>query len=151
MDVLLLPTEAIELTSITIGDQEIDLDEVEINNAPRNPHLLLTDGGIFARGRRNVVVTGSFGVVELADDVYTAPAQVKRAAVRLVIRDLALLASEEAEDADRRSRVVSETTDGHSYTLAQPSSGGMTGDREVDMILALYRRPSFGGGLGPLE
>ena len=55
----------------------------------------------------------------------------------------AVRASAEADDARVRSRLVSERTRDQSYTLAKPVvRAGLTGDPEVDRLIAPYRRPS---------
>lgn len=70
------------------------------------------------------------------------PRMIRRAAVLMALRFYILTAGE-AEERDRERRLVSESTDGHSYTLRSDEysySRGPTGDSEIDEILALYRR-----------
>lgn len=70
------------------------------------------------------------------------PILIQEAAIKLVIRELPLLGDAAGQEGKRRSRIVSETTDGHSYTLAEATaSGSFTGDPEIDGILALYQAP----------
>lgn len=160
-DVLLLPIPAIEVTSITVGTADsgasVDVDTILIESAPRNPMLVMAPSALpsgrgslgvtFATGRRNVTVVGTFGQVE-SDGYggYVAPAPIKRAAIRLIIRELGLLGDASAQEERKRANLRSETTDGHSYSLAEMAvSGGASGDPEVDRLLAMYRRPLFGG------
>lgn len=70
------------------------------------------------------------------------PRMIRRAVVLMALR-FYIPTSGEAEERDRERRLVSESTDGHSYTLRSDDysySRGPTGDSEIDEILALYRR-----------
>lgn len=70
------------------------------------------------------------------------PRMIKRAAVLMALRFYIPTASQ-AEENERERRLISESTDGHSYTLRSDDysySKGPTGDAEIDEILVLYRR-----------
>lgn len=70
------------------------------------------------------------------------PILIQEAAIKLVIRELPLLGDAAGQEDKRRSRIVSETTDDHDYTLAEAAaSGGFTGDPEIDGILAFFQAP----------
>lgn len=98
------------------------------------------------KGRLNVDVSGTWGYVE--EDGTTPPA-IKQAAMKLALYNFPALSDVEAlEEKSLRGLVVSETTDGHSYTLsneaiANLSSGAITGDSEIDQILKSYMRSRF--------
>ena len=69
------------------------------------------------------------------------PVLIVDAAVKLVIRELPLLSDMSGQEEKKRGRILSETTDGHSYTLSEATDASFTGDAEIDGILALYVAP----------
>ena len=70
------------------------------------------------------------------------PVLIVDAAVKLVIRELPLLSDVSGQEEKKRGRILSETTDGHSYTLSEATANAsFTGDAEIDGILALYVAP----------
>lgn len=108
----------------------------------------------FPKGRQNIRINGTFGYTE-ADG--STPFMIKRALMLMVIRDKELLASNRRNASLLRGlsgRLQSESTDGHSYSLAVPTpSAGQspyfTGDEEIDHILHSFVRPmKLGQGLG---
>lgn len=156
---LFLPVPIIDLTSLSIIDEE----GVEELLAPayykvynrtdplcddrKNPKIVRVRGfePRFPEGRQNIKLIGNFGYVELdaeAEEDWRTPDPIQRAAIMLIIRELDLLANENNRAKKDRSRITSESAQGHSYSLATLAiKGGITGDWEIDTILALYRRP----------
>lgn len=159
------PAPIISITSITVNDTALNVSTDVITRGTiatdptEVPRIWLRSTGPtwiasagrgkerrWPNGRQNIRVTGSFGYVR--SDLST-PFEIREVAQRLVLRNLPAL-TDAAGQADRnRARIVRETTDGHSYELggAQASSagswrfGGATGDPDIDVPLAAYRRP----------
>ncbi|MEE8150636.1 MAG: hypothetical protein V3T43_02830 [Nitrosomonadaceae bacterium] len=128
---------------ITMGLQEPDDRE--------NPKI----GNVwFPRGRQNVRVEGTFGYTE--QDGSTPP-EILRALTLMVLRDKELLASPKRNRSLLQGlggQVKSESTDGHSYSLAVPTPAAgrtpyFTGNEEIDHLLHPFvRPPAVGRGLG---
>ncbi len=92
----------------------------------------------------NAIVLATERIDLLTGRTFTEPIprMIKRACVLMAIR-FYIPTAEEAEELDRERRLISENTDGHSYTLRSDEysySKGPTGDIEIDEILSLYRR-----------
>jgi hypothetical protein len=153
---LWLPAPIVSLTSVSIDGSALTLGDVLIYGstaAPRQslraPRLARKNGVRWPQGRRNISVVGSFGFVE-SDG--TTPTEIRDVCVRLAVRELGLITDATAQGERQRGRVFRETTDGHSYELAGvlPGAvgawrqGGLTGDPDIDVTLASYRRPSQG-------
>jgi hypothetical protein len=107
----------------------------------QNPRIRLG----FPCGARNVRVTGLFGYTEPdGSPTGTTPLLIREACKRLVVREIPLLADAGGrEDARQRYRIVQEKTREQSYTLdklAHP--GALTGDPDIDDILAQFMRPA---------
>ena len=90
-------------------------------------------------GRLNVEVSGVFGYVE---EDGTPPSAIKRAAMKLALYNFPALSDKDAqEEKNLRVLLVSETTDGHSYSLSGDAiANSLTGDTEIDQILKRYMR-----------
>ena len=101
----------------------------------------------FPKGEGNVVATGLWGYTE-PDGSPTGmiPSAIRRAAMLIALRNIALLGTGDTA-AKSQWRVLEERTRDQSYRLgALPTIGVVfTGDPEIDLILARYRRPP---GLG---
>jgi hypothetical protein len=115
------------------------------NAARHNPRIIRADG--WPLGAK-VAITGQWGCCDVseADGVRTfaVPAAIRRAALSLVLRSAPKMSDPEYEAARLRSRIQSETTDGHSYTLrgeGQSVQAPFTGDVEIDSILLFFRAP----------
>ena len=102
-------------------------------------------------GVQNVRVTGVFGFTDPVaggPPVGETPDAIRRVAMLLALREAPKMVTDadEREDAQRRARITSESTDGQSYGLASPPSLGQvsqwTGDPEIDNVLARYTRVS---------
>ncbi len=101
------------------------------------------------------IVAGNLGVAPDSDptkwEVGLAPPLIKKTALRMVLRYYRLLTDPDEYEARSNSRVMSETTDGHSYTLGGLiASAGLTGDPAIDDVLAMYRR-RYGGNTRTLR
>ena len=100
------------------------------------------------KGIQNIQIKGKWGYVE--EDGST-PELIKRAAIKLVLYNFPALGDAEAQnEKNLRGKLRSETTDGHSYQLAnnasESASSGLsilTGDDEIDGILKYFIRPRF--------
>lgn len=132
-----------------------------------NPRVGYAGGdGRWPRGTQNVYLDGYFGHTELGPDDAVGeavggnqfplsygrtPALIKRAAILLTVQLMWGLAGGRGEEFRTRARVVSESTRDQSYTLAPMSAAdaeyGITGNVEVDGILALFAAPFSAGGV----
>ena len=158
------------VTSVVVGaptDDALDADAYTVNDGaglkphdPRDlPFVELVSGAsilvgdpawrastIFPRGHRNIWVTGDFGYLE-ADG--TTPPLVQKAIALLSIRELTAGDDEDGREDAWRGSLVSEQTQGRSYTRGLHGTGaGLTLDREIDQIIAHYRSPPRAGS-GP--
>ncbi|GAB1376887.1 hypothetical protein MASR1M48_17390 [Lactococcus petauri] len=139
-----------ELDDITIYNRHITMRMMEPDDRedPRIANVY------FPKGRQNIRIDGTFGYTEYDG---STPVMIKRALMLMVMRDKELLASNRRNASLLRGlsgRLQSESTDGHSYSLAvpTPSAGAtpyFTGDDEIDHILHSFVRPmKLGQGLG---
>jgi hypothetical protein len=146
---LFLDVPAIVLTSVTVDRENIPAADVRIID---DGYSLLLDKG-WRNGICNIEVAGTFGFV-VADagspNGYSPPSPIVEIAKRLTLREIVSLTDGEAQKEMRQAgRIISETTDGHSYTLASTKAdtatlgtyGNWTGDSSIDGILAGYRPP----------
>jgi hypothetical protein len=124
-----------------------------------NDNLNHYPGPTFWKGRRNIKLVGSFGFVEPGTPP-TTPVMIKRACMKLVLRDLKNPVGN-AGSSSAISRIVApvpvgpilmESTDHHQIMYSNPKVGSLragsvaiTGDSEVDAILALYKGPMLLG------
>jgi hypothetical protein len=107
----------------------------------QNPRIHLG----FPCGARNVRVTGLFGYTEPdGSPTGSTPLLIREACKRLVVREIPLLADAgRREEVRQRYRILQERTREQSYTLdrlAHP--GALTGDPDIDDILAQFMRPA---------
>lgn len=156
-DWLPLPAPPITVTSVVLDGVALALVDLLVDGTPgelpdrRRTPQLARPTGCWTRGRRNVVIVGSFGFVEA--DLSSPPLAIREACLRLAVRNLALLGDPEGQAERRVGEVFREHTDGHSYELAgvlpgAPGGwrrGGLTGDPDIDRALERYRRPPAGG------
>jgi hypothetical protein len=104
-------------------------------------------------GAQNVVIVGTFGYVdrietpaEDPDDdpivAFVAPGPVKRATIALAMRLAAEIGDDAAQKEARGHLLTGETTKNRSMTWALQAvdTGGLTGVREIDLALSMYRR-----------
>lgn len=146
---LYLPVFAIEVTSVRIDGQAITDYQVYNRFFPddrRNPRIYREAG--WPKGRQNIAIEGTWGYVDKVGTEYRTPLLIKQVAKRLVIREIPLLGDAEGQEERKRARIVSETTDGHSYTLERLAGTlDLTGDPDIDGVLALFRAPIAIGGV----
>ena len=152
-----LPFPPIELTHVRVGggfwmpayDIPLTPELVWVVGAPVRedfdaPRITLRFGYAFPLGQGNIEVEGLFGYTEHdGTRLGRTPLAIRRATMILALRSLPGVANVEArEDNRRRPRVVEERTRDQSYRLAsQVPVASLTGEPEVDEILARYRRP----------
>lgn len=148
-EILLLPMFPIEITSIKVDGKAISDYKVYNRFYPddrRNPKIYRDLG--WPHGQQNIVIDGTWGFVEMAANDYRTPALITQVAKRLVVREIPALGDSEGQEERKRARIVSETTDGHSYTLERlASSLDLTGDPDIDGVLSFYRAPAAIGGV----
>ena len=142
---LVLPVFLFEAYSVNVDHEEID-DYVLYNRMEDRAYPKIFRCAGWPRGYMNVTVSGQWGYVE--EDGFTPPA-IKRAAMKLALYHFPALSDSNAQEENAvRGLLVSETTDGHSYSLsgsavAEAYSGAITGDAEIDGILKSYMRSRF--------
>jgi hypothetical protein len=101
---------------------------------------------IFPLGQQNITVNGVFGYTDYdgANPQGITPPLIRRCAQLMVVRDLYRLMDGRRTDALFRNRLTSERTRDQAYTLEGLGSlrgALLTGDAEIDTILASYMRP----------
>lgn len=136
-----------------------------IRDDRKNPKIEIATAGVgifdfprfsssqFVRGTQNQRLVGTFGYCEPAEppDDPTTPPLIKYAVMKMVCKSLSAaptglyVASQTVPPAGLK---VSETTDGHSISFeafkTKPTPAGtnpITGDREVDGIIVMYKGP----------
>lgn len=148
-ETLFLPVFPIEVASVTVDGKAITDYKVYNRFFPddrRNPKIFRESG--WPEGRQNVSIDGTWGFVDKVGDQYVTPAMIKHVAKRLVIRELPLLGDFEGQEERKRARIISESTDGHSYTLERLAGTlDLTGDPDIDGVLPLFRAPIAIGGV----
>lgn len=145
---LILAVPVLELREITLCGKAAQLDGVRVVSGGR----YLIREKLWPKGHFNITVNGLFGCVHHAYDEeggvqYNTPAAIREAAIRLVVRDMAQIGDAAAQEERKRSRIVSETTDGHSYELGGTGSTGgdggtWSGDYEIDALLWPFKVPA---------
>ena len=148
-----LPVPPIRLDRLMLGSSELPLDaeHLLIVGAPVQPGFdtpyLTRRYARFPRGHGNVVAKGLWGFTEY-DGTPTGrtPPAIRRATMLLVLRNLTPLADDAAFEARSKWRIIEERTRDQSYKLdgakAAAASASLTGDPDVDALLALYVRPA---------
>ena len=130
-----LPFVLLEPLSITVDGEEIT-DYVNYQNYSY-PKIVRVKK--WPRGFQNIEILGTFGYSETPEDI-------KRAAMKIAMYQFpALNDSEAQEEKNLQGLLVSEHTDGHSYslsgsTIADLYANSITGDTEIDSILRRYMR-----------
>lgn len=106
----------------------------------------------FPKGVQNVRIAGVFGYTDPNGTLYgRTPRDIEHACMLLTMRELYLLTdTDKREDAQRRWRLLGETTRDQSYKLAplagrsgahSSAVGFLSGDPTIDNILIRYMRP----------
>ncbi|MFH1730008.1 MAG: hypothetical protein ABIA04_16470 [Pseudomonadota bacterium] len=149
-----IPIISIEYIKINDSEDELEEDYVVVYNRdyPKdrfNPRIKLKtldssniySGSscrrIFEKGKQNQIIKGVFGFVDQSGN---PPQMIKYAHRKLVIKDLSNLAN---RDHSVGKTIIEEKTDKHSVKFSSSSSShlSITGDKEIDEILMMYRRP----------
>lgn len=98
---------------------------------------------VFAKGKQNIKVVGSFGFTEYDLGVTAngiTPHEIKDLCIQLVIRNSQGHGNFNRSRWMRQGhRVASETSDGSTYTMERKGMGAFTGDMDIDRVLARYR------------
>lgn len=119
---------------------------------PNDVELLFRNRLIFPIGTQNIEITGVWGYTDpnpfkRDDQLGVTPRLIKKACMMLVLREGPLL-TDSARDATRKGPIKSERTLQQSVTYGttgndnQARGAGLTGDPEIDVILAQYARPT---------
>ena len=138
---LVLPVFLFEAYTISIDQEEIE-DYVLYNRMDDRTYPKVFRRAGWPKGKLNVEIFGLWGYVE--EDGTTPPA-IKRAAMKLAMYHFpALMDSEAQEESAMQGLLISETTDGHSYSLSEEALlEAITGDIELDKILKSYTCSRF--------
>ncbi len=102
------------------------------------------------KGILNIEIHGLWGYVDKTAAGYIAPPLIKRAVMKLALYNFPDLGDKEAQEEKALSGLLqSETTDGHSYELANGVlqamyENSLTGDAEIDGIIERYTLPKMG-------
>ena len=140
----------ITLSRLALGDSELSMlpEDLVVEGAPvmpgfAGPLISRTAGRTFPKGRGNIEARGVWGYTEHdGTPEGRTPLEIRRACLLLVNRWLSPLGADDGE-ARSRWRILEERTRDQSYKL-NPIQGepGLTGDPDIDGILARYRRPT---------
>lgn len=138
---LVLPYPLIEATEILVDDEAVN-DFVLYNRLEDRVYPKIYRERKWPKGILNISISGSWGYV---DENLQTPTPIKRIATKLAMYHFpALNDSDAQEQLNINGRVISETTDGHSYSLAAVDSSSLiTGDKEIDDVLKFYTRSNF--------
>jgi hypothetical protein len=148
------PAPPIRINRISVVGYNLprDPEHLTVVGAPVQPGFdaprLTLRHGRFPRGGANVIVRGLWGYTEPDGTPHgRTPLGIRRACILLVLRWLPLMGdADDAAEARDRWRIIAEKTRDQSYKLDRPGEPGpLTGDPEIDRILARFRRPA---GLG---
>ncbi|MCP3104271.1 hypothetical protein LZ198_35950 [Myxococcus sp. K15C18031901] len=152
---LWLPVPPIRLYRLALYGEDVSFskERLVVVGAPvgpgfDGPRLTFRHGRVFPRGEGNVIVGARWGYTEAdgTPEGRTPPA-IRRACMLLVLRSLSPLADEASLEERTRWRVVEERTREQSYRLdtVRPAVRPLTGEPEVDTLLAPYVKPSLPG------
>ena len=148
---LVLPVPPLQLSELLVNDAVWPLDAATlvVVGAPvgpgfDEPRLTLRHGRRFPKGQGNVTVSGLWGFTEQDGTANgRTPLAIRRACLMLALRNLEPLGDDASFDARSRWRIIEERTRDQAYKLNPLSaSTTLTGDPDVDALLAPYVRPS---------
>ncbi len=149
-----LPAPPLQLDEVRIFEAAISMhpDDLVIIGGPVEPGFdvprLTLRRAVFPRGSGNVEASGLWGYTEPdGTPLGRTPLAIRRATMLLVLRQLPKLTDADSAAARSAWRLLEERTRDQSYRLAARRDAGvvLTGDPEVDEMIARYRRPA---GLG---
>jgi len=148
------PAPPIRIDALSISGSLVSPDRLIVVGAPVQPGFdgprLTLRHGRFPKGRGNVEVQGLWGYTEDDGTAHgRTPLAIRRACMMLVLRSLAPLADGDASsEARSRWRIIEERTRDQSYKLDRDERlADLTGDPDVDAILARYRKPAGMGAV----
>ena len=156
-----LPYPLITINSITDRDAAVDLDEDHLffNGAPvrpgfQAPYIERLRGGRWSRSRKRVVIDAVWGYT--VDDIGGSPdpqgrtpPDIKRATMMLVMRSLPLMSDDDEVDwARSKWRLMEQETRDQKIKMKPRDVGVLTGDADIDDILAQYCAPAGIGATG---
>ena len=142
---LVLPYPLIDAECVEISHEIIE--DYVIYNRPEDrvyPKIFRNAG--WPKGILNIEIKGTWGYVE---NDGSPPEPIKRIAMKLAMYNFPALNNAEAqEEKNINGLLISETTDGHSYELAEDAVANLylnsiTGDTEIDSVLKNYMRSRF--------
>ena len=149
------PVPPIRIDELVVGYRQwpITFEHLVVVGAPIQPgfmipRLTLCHGRVFPKGQGNVMAKGVWGFTEdNGTPLGQTPPAIQRACMLLVMRNLAPLGDEASFEARSRWRIIEERTRDQSYRLdsAKQSARELTGDPEIDTLLAPYVKPSAFG------
>lgn len=167
-DTLYLPVPVIEVSEMRINGSSVALaassytvyssrtipdDRISPKIGLGGQDTSLPTTSVFASGRRNQYIAGTFGYVE--EDLST-PALIKYALLKLISQKLKSPENPGEdmppdEDLGLQGPVIEETTDGHSRKWAAAQlknvrpgiASGITDDPEINKILLMYKGPAI--------
>ncbi len=147
-EVLPLPVFLIDMPEIVMVDGEEVTNYILYNRFPPADDRFypkMHRKSRWTKGVLNVEIKGLWGFVdEDGSGGYMTPPLIKRAVMKLALYNFPDLGDSEAqEEKALRGALISETTDGHSYSLSDSvvsalASSSLTGDSEIDSIIKQY-------------
>ena len=153
-----VPLSIIEITSLKFRDSDDSITNYSRNefivNKGNDPMFGLTPSiklrnrnCYFPEGDQNIVIQGKFGLVEqqTIDNITSnvTPILIKKAISQMILDNTSKIDDSNSLINKKMRYAVSETTDGHSYSIGNNGVGVSdfpTGIKEVDDILNLYSK-----------
>ncbi len=146
------PAPPIHISAVTVDGQPLDVKDVIVVGAPVVPPFeaprITRVRGVFPRGLDNIGIDGTWGYTEAdGTSMGRTPLAIRRVAMLLVMRMLARIGDAGAyRDAKLQWRILEERTRDQSVRYSGMTQGaGLTGDPEIDDVLARFRKHA---GLG---
>ena len=101
--------------------------------------------GVWPEGKANIKIVGDFGFVDVTvvgeATVYSAPPEIKRLC-KLITHWGLPKAGDDA--ALRAGQIVAESLKDYNYRLSEAAQSGMFGDKVMDRLLDIFKRPYMG-------
>jgi len=142
------PVTETAITSVTVNGEAIESTSYEVvmdeSSSLRTTQLFRTLGNHWPKGIRNIVVAGTFGIVDVVpgDPVtFATPILIKELVARICIWGLPKIGD---SDGLKDSRIVEEKLKDYSYKLQAVGNSGYFKDPKIDNLIALYQLPAMG-------